>query len=134
MLLGVNVVENNGRPTQPGGVTGAGFRPGQSGNPGGRPKGLRRRVQELVGPDGDAIVAYMVEVMQNPVEKTRDRMDAARWLADRGFGKAVPEVDWPLIPEWIDMSKLSDKDLQVMIELCEKAWPEDRYPRHSRAR
>jgi hypothetical protein len=94
----MTVVENNGRATRPGGVTGEGFCPGKSGNPGGRPKGLRRRVQELVGPDGEAIVAYMVEIMQNPAERTRDRMDAARWLADRGFGKATPAVEPPMFP------------------------------------
>jgi hypothetical protein len=124
----MTVVENNGKRATSGGVTGAGFQPGKSGNPGGRPKGLRRRVHELVGVDGDAIVEYMVSIMHNPAEKTRDRMGAARWLADRGFGKSVPEVELPLIPAWIDLSKLSDEDLDALVELLEKALP-DGYPR-----
>lgn len=38
-----------------GGVTGKGFVPGQSGNPGGRPKGFARRVKEEFGHDGAAL-------------------------------------------------------------------------------
>ena len=47
-------VQNNGGAT--GGVTGKGFRPGRSGNPGGRPQGLARATRELVGEDGKALV------------------------------------------------------------------------------
>jgi hypothetical protein len=36
--------------------------PGQSGNPGGRPRGLARRVRELVGDDGELILQFMVDV------------------------------------------------------------------------
>ena len=43
----MSVVHNNARTTRQGGVTGAGFRPGVSGNPGGWPRGLARRVREL---------------------------------------------------------------------------------------
>jgi hypothetical protein len=48
----MNVVQDTARTTREGGVTGRGFMPGQSGNPGGRPKGLGRRVREgrSVGP------------------------------------------------------------------------------------
>ena len=67
--------------------------PGQSGNPGGRPKGLSRRVRELVGDDGHAIAEYMFSVLNNENERTADRMEAAKWLADRGFGKATLVVD-----------------------------------------
>jgi hypothetical protein len=35
-------VDNNGKARRVGGVTGAGFLPGQNDNPGGRPKALRR--------------------------------------------------------------------------------------------
>ena len=60
---GMVTVQNNGRTTRPGGVTGAGFVPGQSGNPGGRPRGLSRRVRELVGDDGELIAQFMITVM-----------------------------------------------------------------------
>jgi len=48
--------------------------PGQSGNPGGRPKCLSRRVRELVGDDGHAVAEYMFAVLSNEKERTADRM------------------------------------------------------------
>jgi hypothetical protein len=82
-------VENNVVTSAPGGVTRKGFTPGRSGNPGGRPKGLARRVRELVGADGERIAVFFFEVMTDPKQRLADRMEAARWLADRAFGKAV---------------------------------------------
>ena len=63
--------------------------PGVSGNPGGRPKGLSRRVLELVGDDGHAIAEYMFTVRSDETQRTADRMEAAKWLADRGFGRSI---------------------------------------------
>ena len=68
----------------------------QSGNPGGRPKGLTRRVRELVGDDGTAIAEFMHAVMADEGERTTDRLEAARWLADRGFGKPPQDVELAL--------------------------------------
>lgn len=65
------------------------FVPGNNGNPGGRPKGLAKRVRELVGNDGETLAEFMLEILNNPAEKTKERMDAATWLADRGWGKAA---------------------------------------------
>jgi hypothetical protein len=70
-----------------GGVTGKGFMPGQSGNPGGRKRSLERRVRELVGDDGDKIASFLVGVLTSEGEKTTDRLEAARLLMDRGWGK-----------------------------------------------
>lgn len=67
--------------------------PGQSGNPGGRPKGLSRRVRELVGDNGEVVAEYMFSVLSNETERTADRMEAGKWLGDRGFGKAALVVD-----------------------------------------
>ena len=60
----MSTVESTPVTTRVGGVTGKGFTPGVSGNPGGRPKGLSRRVRELLGEDGGAIADYMVSVME----------------------------------------------------------------------
>jgi hypothetical protein len=81
------IAAQNNRGTTAGGITGRGFTPGRSGNPGGRPKGLTRRVRELVGDDGTAIAEFMYSVMADEGSRTADRLEAARWLADRGFGK-----------------------------------------------
>ena len=84
--------ENN-RGTTAGGITGRGFVPGRSGNPGGRPKGPTRRVRELVGDHGTAIAEFMYAVMADEGARTADRLEAARWLADRGFGKSLQAVE-----------------------------------------
>jgi hypothetical protein len=66
----VSVVQTNTKTTRQGGVTGAGFMPGVSGNPGGRPKGLSRRVRELVGESGEAIAEYILSVMNDERART----------------------------------------------------------------
>jgi hypothetical protein len=115
-------VENPPATTRRGGVTGAGFLPGRSGNPGGRPKGLARRVRELVGEDGELILEFMLEVLGDETARTADRLQAAMWLADRGFGKAVQavEIDVP-VQSWASvLAPLADEDLQTMLAILEK--------------
>jgi hypothetical protein len=113
-------VSNKGPPGgRRGGITGAGFTPGVSGNPGGRPRHLARWVCELVGDDGEAIACYMVAVMSDETERTADRMEAARWLADRGFGRPTQTLDVDVRARekpWIDLTKLS-----ALIALVERA-------------
>ena len=84
----MSIVQSRPETTRVGGVTGKGFTPGVSGNPGGRPKGLSRRVRELVGDDGHEIAEFMFTVMNDERARNADRIDAAKWLADRAFGKA----------------------------------------------
>src|SRR3712207_1629766 len=69
-------------------VVGRPFGKGVSGNPGGRPKGLAARVRTATG-DGEEIVDLMLSVLRDKRASNRDRIDAAKWLADRGFGRAV---------------------------------------------
>lgn len=67
------------------------FGPGN--NPGGRPKGLERRVRELLGPDIDAIILAMRDIAMSPGFKPRDRIAAAKLIMDRGWGQAREVVD-----------------------------------------
>jgi hypothetical protein len=79
-----------------------------------------------VGDDGDAIVSLMLQVMLDERERTRDRLDAARFLADRGWGKPMQALDVEVAPQGplVDpacLARLSRDDLETMIALLEKA-------------
>lgn len=127
ILLRVSLVQNNSRTTRRGGVTGAGFVPGISGNPGGRPKGLSRRVRELVGEDGEAIAEYMFFVMSDDKARTADRLEAAKWLADRGFGRSVQALDIDITPHpAIDLAIFSLDDLEALQTILERYEPDVR--------
>jgi hypothetical protein len=65
------------------------FKPGQSGNPGGRAKGLASLVREQTR-DGAELVEFMLSVLRGKKKAPlRLRMEAAAWLADRGFGRVA---------------------------------------------
>lgn len=70
-------VENNG------GITGKGWVKGQSGNPGGRPKGIAAKAREHT----DRCIDVLVEALAEDDVKTR--IAAARELLDRGHGKPL---------------------------------------------
>jgi hypothetical protein len=118
---GVASVENNVGTARVGGITGRGFRPGMSGNPGGRPRGLRRQVRDLVGEGGEAITEFMFSVMVDESQRISQRMDAAKWLADRGFGRAsdveLPTSGWC---EDVDLNRLSLEELRQLEAIVSK--------------
>ena len=60
------------------------FQPGQSGNPGGRPKG-EGKVREAAREHTDTAVGVLVAAMAD--EDARVRIKAAEVLLDRGWGK-----------------------------------------------
>jgi hypothetical protein len=70
-------------------------------------------VRELVGEDGEAIAEYMLSVMRDEKARTADRLEAAKWLADRAFGRSVQTMDLDITSRpAIDLTKLSMGDLQ----------------------
>ena len=62
------------------------WKPGQSGNPAGRPKGLAAQVKERVDPS--ELVDILTAVARDERAKPSERIAAVRELADRGWGKA----------------------------------------------
>lgn len=94
------------------------FQKGQpSANPGGRPKGLAARVRELTL-DGKLVVDQMFKIWLG-VEKgfgPRERMEAGKWLADRGHGKETQttvQIDASL-EQIEEASDLSDAALESL--------------------
>jgi hypothetical protein len=78
------------------GVTGRFLPGGPSPNPHGRPKGIAALVQAETR-DGAELVAFMLRVLRQEKQPTVLRMQAAQWLADRGFGKAVQQLEGSLV-------------------------------------
>ena len=72
------------------------FQPGQSGNPGGRPKlgvALADKVRKATK-DGNTIVKLLVQIAEGGLEaKISDRLAAAEMLLSRGWGKAVTQME-----------------------------------------
>ncbi len=81
----------------PGGVTGKGFLPGHSGNPGGRPKGLAERVRKMTR-NGEDILAIVTSVAQGEKINGRRpplayRLEACKILLDRGWGRPAQAME-----------------------------------------
>jgi len=74
-------------------VTGKGFLPGRSGNPGGRPKRAMKLIETIQRHthDGEDLVDFMLLTFRSG--PMRYRMEAAHWLTERGFGRAPQVVE-----------------------------------------
>jgi hypothetical protein len=119
----VSRVQNNGRAT--GGITGRGFQPGRSGNPGGRPQGLAKATRELVGEDGMKLAEFWLSIMEDDTRRDSDRLDASKLLADRGWGKAAvfaPQEGDPL--DLAAMEQAAEEFRAAILRLAPKHEPE----------
>jgi hypothetical protein len=91
------------------------FAPGQSGNPGGRPKD-EHRVAELAR-------SYTLEAIDTLVELMRDGKDervrgtAAQALLDRGWGKAKVEVVTGAEGSYLDVLRVVNEE-----HACQAQW------------
>ena len=62
------------------------FRKGQTGNAGGRPRGLAATVRETC--DLDALLGVLLSIMTDTSARAADRIRSAELLLDRGWSKA----------------------------------------------
>jgi hypothetical protein len=77
-----------------------------------------------VGEDGAEIATFMLGVMRDERARTADRLEAGRWLSDRGWGKAVQTLDLDVVAHPpLDVTRFSDSDLEALIAIFEKYRP-----------
>jgi hypothetical protein len=72
-----------------GGKRSTSFKPGQSGNPGGRPK-ILADVRDLAREQTEVAIEALTEIVKNKKAPPAARVSAANSLLDRGWGK--PDV------------------------------------------
>ena len=87
------------------------FAPGQSGNPGGRPKD-EHRVAELARSYTLEAIHTLVELMRGGKDE-RVRGTAAQALLDRGWGKAKLEVVTGAEGSYLDVLRTVNEQLQL---------------------
>jgi hypothetical protein len=85
------------------------YEKGQSGNPGGRPKG-HGDLRELARQHTEAALATLADICQNG-ENESARVAAANAILDRGWGKPAVPIAGPDIPKVITF-KMGTKDIR----------------------
>jgi hypothetical protein len=73
-------------------ATSTSFKPGQSGNPNGRPRVLAD-VQNTAREHSSEAIETLAGIMRNPKVPAAARISAACALLDRGYGKPLQTVD-----------------------------------------
>ena len=88
----------------------ASFKPGQSGNPGGRPK-LVAEVRDLARQHTEEAISTLANIMRDEKAPPAARVSAAETILSRGWGKAPQEIRQTTEPEELqkpDVGKLLD--------------------------
>lgn len=69
------------------------FKPGVSGNPGGRPKGAIAEMVHLARAHGPRVIEMLAEFVYDVEQPPKVRIMAGEILLDRGYGKAQQQID-----------------------------------------
>lgn len=107
------------------------FKPGQSGNPGGRAKGVERIAREAADgrtykdAEGNshtgaaAMIAVLLDLALDPTGRSRDRREAAVAVLDRGWGrpKQVVDIKSEQVAAQPALPPLSEEQLRVLAVL-----------------
>lgn len=97
-------------------ATSTSFKPGQSGNPGGRPGG-RTGIQEIARSHTEDAIQALVEIVGNKKAPAAARVSAASALLDRGYGKPAQTLNAFVTKsheEWL--AELEDRGEQGVAE------------------
>ena len=68
------------------------FRPGISGNPGGRPK-MPEEFRQLARENSIPALQVVVDILKNPKSANKDKLKAAEIILDRAWGKPIQGVE-----------------------------------------
>ena len=100
------------------------FRPGMSGNPGGRPK-MPEEFRQLARENSIPALQVVVDILKNPKSANKDKLKAAEIILDRAWGKPIQGVEMsgpgsgPI--EVKHFGQLDDDQLdQIILEKFEK--------------
>lgn len=78
---------------QRGGVTGKGFMPGVSGNPGGRPRSERALLEKMYGEDGAAVYQRLEVLRKDPDTSARLKAQIDFFIIERLHGRVQQRIE-----------------------------------------
>src|SRR5262245_14712700 len=108
-----------------GGLRSTSFKPGQSGNPGGRKK-IPEDVREAARAMTKQAIEVLATVMRNPKESGAARVSAAVHLLDRGWGK--PHQESTVNVNHNDVREWTRAELVAFLEGARKQEPAEGVP------
>ena len=97
------------------------FKPGQSGNPNGRPK-IPPELREAAKSAAPEALQVAIDLMRNPAVEPADRLRAVSIVLDRAYGKPVQATEisgpdgGPIMHEAATVGAMSDEELRRYVE------------------
>ena len=89
------------------------FKPGESGNPGGRPKEVAE-VKALAREHTVAAINKMVEIMNAPKSSGNTVLAAACAILDRGYGRPAQSVDLTTTPGTMSDAEVEERAIAIL--------------------